>query len=209
MSDPLFVYWDTSVWLSYFLDDKNNSKQDPRRIAFIEQNMDAVENGLEIVLISDLILLELIGVLRERIIQKQKYGGFTKEKEEELRKIANEEVTKSLIFIRNLANAEKAIKFSSKMPVSDLYRETNNLLSYSIFGEIKPRDICKKCRRSIPTEYNLKYPGHYDIQHALLALERKENVTVKKIISTDEAFLQFQRLKEFKDIEISTPYRRI
>jgi predicted nucleic acid-binding protein len=208
MSDPLFVYWDSSVWVSYFLDDKSDPKQDQTRIAFIEQNMNSVEKGSEIILISDLILLELVGVLRERIIQKQKYEGFPKKKKEELRKIADNKVTESLSFIRNLANAKKAIKPSSKMLVSDLYRETSRILNYSIFGEIKSKDICKKCRREIPPEYNLKYPGHYDIQHALLALERKESIPVSKIISTDEAFLQFQSLKEFSDVEICTPHRR-
>lgn len=185
MTEQFFVYWDSSIWISFFLDDP---KFPNRRSQFIDKSMKSVQEGSEIIVISDLILLELIGVLRERIIQKQKFDGINEDKRQELKKIADNKVAESLTFIRNLVRANRAVLPRSKMSVNEINCKTMEILNYSIFGDINKKDVCKKCRRAISSEYNLKYPGHYDIQHILLATEKQGQIEVKKIISADEVF---------------------
>jgi len=200
MTDLNFIYWDSSIWLSNFLEDQD--------FPFAEQQLERIKHGSEVIVVSNLVLMEIIGVLRQRTIEKQTYTGITEKQKADLKKLADDEVTKALTIIRDLARSRKVIITSSKMSVSELHKKTYDILSCWVFGDIIPTNKRCKCPacgiiRS-PTTYRLKYPGHYDIQHALLANEPISNSSrVNEIVSVDRAFTQLNTLKDFQHLLIT------
>jgi predicted nucleic acid-binding protein len=202
MTDSNFIYWDSSIWLSNFLQDQD--------FPYAEQQLERIKNGSEVIVVSNLVLMEVIGVLRQRTIEKQTYQGITEKQKAGLKKLADDEVTRALMIIRDLGRSKKVIITSSKMSVSELHQKTYDILACWIFGDILPtnkRCKCPSCGviRS-PTTYRLKYPGHYDIQHALLANEPiSGNLRINEIVSVDRAFTQLHTLKDFQNMVIRTP----
>jgi predicted nucleic acid-binding protein len=200
MTDSKFIYWDSSIWLSNFLQDQD--------FPYAEQQLKKIETSPDVIVVSNLVLMELIGVLRQRTIEKQNFQGITDAQKDKLKKLADDEVTKALVIIRDLARSKKLIVTSSKMSVADLHQKTYEILSVWIFGEIvqtNKRCKCPTCGdiRS-PTSYKLKYPGHYDIQHALLASEPiSDSSRVNEIVSVDRAFTQLRKIKDFENIVIT------
>jgi predicted nucleic acid-binding protein len=208
MADPYLVYWDTSIWLVYF-----NPRKDTEdtRIPVARQLMEKIQNGTHIVVVPDLVKMEIIGVLRQRVIESQEYRGNDDKVKKEIEKEANKEVEEALGFIRDLSYANKALLINSNISTSELHGKALDILHNFVFGEIEP--MRKKCKCPTcgvvksPVKYNLRYPAHYDLQHAIIATTPlPKNYTIKKIITFDRAFSQLRELKEFKGIiEIEIP----
>jgi len=207
MPDPYFVYWDTSVWIAYF-----NPSEDATdtRVPIAQKLMENIQNGSHIVVVSDLVKMEIVTVLRQRIIESREYRGDNDKIKDEIEAEAKEETKKAMEFIRNLSYTNKALLFNLGTPTSELHGKTLDILQNFIFGEIKP--MRKKCKCpncgevKSPAKYNLKFPAHYDIQHALIAsTPLTKKYSIKKIYAFDNGFRQLTGLKEFKgviDIEV-------
>ena len=63
------IYFDSSVWLSYLLQDRHYSKAD--------KSLRRIEQGNDTALVSTLVLLEIIEVIRKRIVENEVYTGLT------------------------------------------------------------------------------------------------------------------------------------
>jgi predicted nucleic acid-binding protein len=207
MADLSFVYWDTSIWIAYF-----NPRKDANdaRVPIAQKLMENIQNGSQIVVVSDLVKMEIVTVIRQRIIESQEYQGDADKIKDEIESVAKEETSKAMEFIRDLSVAHKAILFNLGIPASDLHGKTLDILQNCVFGEIKSmrkKCICPNCGEvKSPPKYNINFPAHYDIQHALIAsTPLTKKISVKKIYAFDRGFRQLADLKEFKgiiDIEI-------
>jgi len=152
------------------------------------------------VVISNLVLLEVIDVIRKRVTEKESYTGLTPTAKGQIEAKVKSKIQEFIDKTTKLASQGKALLVDPDLALQDYQKETVNI-SQPHFGEILDSNICPVCRRSLATRYRYKGLGHYDIQHGINA--RESGAT--EIYSFDKAFSQLRTLSEFSTLTVSVP----
>jgi predicted nucleic acid-binding protein len=191
------IYVDSSVWLNYFLPDNSDYYQRAKT------QIERIKDNSDYFLISFLVMMEIIGVIRQRVIEREEHSGLSTDKIQEIKLKAQREVEKVLSNLDALQEKDRLRMINPTGNASDFHNHTLCLLQnldLDSIGKIEDRRKCSKCRTYYQKpKYKLVCLGHYDFQHAFIA---KQHSTTE-IISSDRAFLQLPNFEEFKDIKIT------
>ncbi len=190
MSRISLVYFDSSVWLSYLLQDKQHLKA--------ERSLKRIEQGNDIALISSLILLEIIEVFRKRITENEAYVGLTPQAKQMIRTKAEKKTRELIDKVTKLAQQKKARIVDPDKLLHNYFEETLRLINPN-FGEITEFNYCFICNRSTNMRYKYRGLGHYDMQHAINA----RDCCAKEIVSLDKAFSLLQNIPEFSSLKVT------
>ena len=189
------VYFDTTVWISYFLEDDF--------LTYAEDQLERIETGTDVAIISPLILLEIIDVTRKNLLKNESFQGMDKTTTDSIKSRINARVQNILKRISILAADRKVLIVNSTTPMSQNHNDIYRLIRTNE-GEILPKskEICPQCKHQIePVKYRYRILGHYDIQHALIARE----FSASEIVTFDKAFPQLNQFAEFVGITITVP----
>ena len=193
------IYIDASVWLDYFLPDKEESYQMAKR------QIERLKDESDHFLISFLVMMEIIGVIRQRVVEREKHTGLSDEKKQEIKIKANTAVERILSSLVALENQHRLMMVNPVGDASDFHSQSLHKLrdlDLNAFGEIEDRRMCSKCHQLLPNRKNkLVCLGHYDFQHAFIARQHHAS----EIVSFDRAFRQMPNFVEFRDITITIP----
>jgi hypothetical protein len=166
------IYLDSNVWFSFLLKkDDNNSKGS---IEYEQANIiinKIVSDENLIGLISHLVILEIISIIRKKVVTKMKITGNKEIKDKDnkiLLKKTIDDLTRE--FIDNITKLE----YIGKLQIVKTDESLNNVLKReqkilrNKFGEIKKTTKCFVCKSEYH-EYTYRGIDHYDIQHAIIA----------------------------------------
>ena len=172
------IYLDSNVWFSFLLkkDDNNSKGSIEHKQANIIINKIVSDNKL-IVLVSQLVILEIISIIRKKAVTKMKITGnkdiSDKDSKILLKKTIND-LTRE--FIDNITKLE----YIGKLQIVKIDESLSNVLKReqkilrNKFGEIKKTTKCFVCKSEYH-EYTYRGIDHYDIQHAIIAEYAKAN----------------------------------
>ena len=172
------IYLDSNVWFSFLLkkDDNNSKGSIEYEQANIIINKIVSDNNL-IVLVSQLVILEIISIIRKKAVTKMKISG-NKDINDEDSKILLKKTIDDLTreFIDNITKLEyigklQIVKIDESL--SDVLKREQKILRNK-FGEIKKTTKCYVCKSEYH-EYTYRGIDHYDIQHAIIAEYAKAN----------------------------------
>lgn len=184
------VYFDSSIWLSYLLQD--------RHYLDAEKSLKRIEEGDDIALISSLIMLEIIEVIRKRITENESYVGLTADVKQKIKTSIDEKTREFIDKVTKLVAQGKAEIRNPEEPLEGYLKETLALFSPN-FGEISEFDYCFICNRKTNMRYRYRGLGHYDMQHAMNA----KDCHAKEIVSVDKAFSQLRNIQEFNSLKVT------
>lgn len=187
------IYFDTSVFIRYFIGDPDivNSQ--------VDTQIERFNSGRDVAVVSYLVLLEVVEVIRKRVIQREQFNGDGPQEKERIREKVNKKVKEFMNYITQLSDAGKMLILNSKSLLEEhLGRSLKELMAidYRIYNY----DECGICRRPINREYAFKGLGQVDIQHAIIA----KSTQCDEIVSADRWFNTLSGRKEFSDIKITT-----
>lgn len=184
------VYFDSSVWLSYLLQDKHHSKA--------EKSLKRIEEGNDTALVSTLVLLEIIEVIRKRIPENEVYTGLTSSAVKNIKTKIDEKTREFVDKLTKLSEQKKVKVVDPNKLLDSYFKETLSLLSPN-FGEITEFDYCFVCDRNTKMRYKYRGLGHYDLQHAINA----RDCCAKEIVSVDKGFSQLRNIPEFGSLKVT------
>jgi predicted nucleic acid-binding protein len=172
------IYLDSNVWFSFLLkkDDNNSKGSIEYEQANIIINKIVSDNNL-IVLVSQLVILEIISIIRKKAVTKMKISGNKDINDEDskiLLKKNIDDLTRE--FIDNITKLE----YIRKLQIVKIDESLSNVLKReqkilrNKFGEIKKTTKCFVCKSEY-YEYTYRGIDHYDIQHAIIAEYAKAN----------------------------------
>ena len=190
MSRISLVYFDSSIWLSYLLQDKQYLKA--------ERSLKRIEQGNDIALISSLVLLEIIEVFRKRITENEAYVGLTTEAKQKIKTKVEEKTRELIDKVTKLAQQKKARIIDPDKLLHNYFEETLRLINPN-FGEIIEFNYCFICNRPTDMRYKYRGLGYYDVQHAINA----RDCCAKEIVSLDKAFSLLQNIPEFNSLKVT------
>ena len=166
------IYLDSNVWFSFLLkkDDNNSKGSIEYEQANIIINKIVSDNNL-IVLVSQLVILEIISIIRKKAVTKMKISG-NKDINDEDSKILLKKTIDDLTreFIDNITKLE----YIGKLQIVKIDESLSNVLKReqkilrNRFGEIKKTTKCYVCKSEYH-EYTYRGIDHYDIQHVIIA----------------------------------------
>jgi len=172
------IYLDSNVWFSFLLKkDDNNSKGS---IEYEQANIiinKIVSDENLIGLISHLVILEIISIIRKKVVTKMKITGNKEIKDKDnkiLLKKTIDDLTRE--FIDNITKLEYIDKLQIVKIDESLYNvlKREQKILRNKFGEIKKTTKCFVCKSKYH-EYTYRGIDHYDIQHAIIAEYAKAN----------------------------------
>ena len=172
------IYLDSNVWFSFLLKkDDNNSKGS---IEYEQANIiinKIVSDENLIGLISHLVILEIISIIRKKVVTKMKITGNKEIKDKDnkiLLKKTIDDLTRE--FIDNITKLEYIGKLQIVKTDESLYNvlKREQKILRNKFGEIKKTTKCFVCKSEYH-EYTYRGIDHYDIQHAIIAEYAKAN----------------------------------
>jgi len=164
------IYLDSNVWFSYLLkkDDSKNSIEYEQANIII--NKIVSDNNL-VALISHLVIIEIISIIRKKVVTKLKITGNVdindKESKLQLKKIIDDLTKKFIDHITRWEAVGKLQIVKIDESLSDVLKREQKILKNS-FGEIKKTTKCFVCKSEYH-EYTYRGIDHYDIQHAIIA----------------------------------------
>ncbi|MFA5221633.1 MAG: hypothetical protein WC391_05050 [Methanoregula sp.] len=193
------IYIDSSTWLDYFLPDRQENYQNAKR------QIERIRDVSDYFLISSLVVMEIVGVVRQRVVEREIYSNLSDEKKREIKIKANSEVQRILQGLLALENQHRLMVVNPSGDASDFLNQSLCLLrnlNINEIGDIESRNRCSKCHGNLPNpKYKLVCLGHYDFQHAFIA--RQHHAT--EIVSSDRAFRYLPSFEEFRGIQITNP----
>jgi len=164
------TYIDSNIWFAYITQDKFGEESDQAN-KIID---DIIRQKNSVAVISHLAILEVVNVIRNKVVQKTKHRGqLDLNLETELRQTANELIKEFLDKTTKWSIAEKLEIFEVTKPLVEVWKNTF-LIQNAILGQIIEVHKCKICK-GVFNGYTYKGVDHYDIQHALIAQEAKVN----------------------------------
>ena len=197
----MLVYLDTSVWAAVTIP---NDWHMERGKKVIEKVLSFEDNRI---LVSSLVLLELGGVVRQRLIDHEN-GNVKNEYISNEERAVKERIVEATTRIMDgftaqlsdLATAGKVIVDDPKLDYKSFISNVTNLF-LSILSDpdgltVRPGDQNSK------KSYSIKSAGHWDVQHALIA----KQLMADEIVSFDKDFKQLSESREFDGIKIRTSY---
>jgi hypothetical protein len=199
------IYLDSNVWFSYLL--KKDASKDGNISAESKQvhsiiNKIISDNNL-IALTSHLVILEIISIIRKKIVTKMKIHG-NKDIDDKQSKIhlknTIDELTRGFIdYITKWEASGKLRIVKIDEPLSSILKREQRILKKN-FGEIKKTTHCFVCKSEYH-EFSYRGIDHYDIQHAIIA----EYAKAHKFITFDRGYEYIKEDFPFLDIQILDP----
>ena len=192
-------YFDTSIWVAYLRDCDEFHAQGIKLMRELEQEEKSV------LYMSDLVSLEVMHVMRYKIIEDRKSDNNTDKMESDAKNVQK-------YFLSKIKQMEKAgsIKYPEiKTPVDKHYKKAIKK-SASYFGNIITVIFCNNCNGKLDddcecsncenpsyrTKYFYKGLGHVDLEHALYA----RDYGVDDFYTFDRSFEDLKTDKDFKGI---------
>lgn len=182
------VYFDTNIWYSYFVKDRHSGKA--------KKLFELVEKNKSIVLVSELIILELIDIIKKRIIENSEYSDLS---DDRIKELVKEYEQKRLDVVEKISFLLAKGKIIIKDPDCSIKQTYNNIKKYSSkgFGEINSRDYCFDCEQKLPKpKYKYRGVGSWDILHALTV----KDLGIKDFYTFDKGFSELAINKDFNSV---------
>ena len=198
------IYLDSNVWFSFLLkkDDNNSKGSIEYEQANIIINKIVSDNNL-IVLVSQLVILEIISIIRKKIVTKMKIHR-NKDIDDKQSKIhlknTIDELTREFIdYITKWEASYKLRIVKIDEPLSSILKKEQKILKKN-FGEIKKTTRCFVCKSEYH-EFSYRGIDHYDIQHAIIA----EYAKADQFITFDRGYEYIKEDFPSLDIHILDP----
>ena len=184
------TYIDSNIWFAYITNNLYGSES----IKAHDILYSIVNDERRIAVISQLVIIEVINVIRTRIIQRTPYENTLETtKINTMRQIISDHIKKFIDVITRWTESKKLEVFTSNTAMKTMLYEIMKVQN-NLKGEIKVINQCKFCG----THYNsYVYKGvdHWDIQHALIAREAGVNY----FVTFDKGYEELRKyFKEFK-----------
>jgi len=208
------IYWDANILISLFLQDNfsHYARRELQRASELNKETDTI-------LVSHLVILEMIEVLRKRIVEKTEINDTTsyigwwtngvevrgvvpRWRQREIERTVSKITKEATALIQHLegegllsiVDSEETIdSYHSKL--YDIFRDT--------FGTIKINDECDRCKTKTYPIYKLRQIGFLDILHGMTASE----FAADEIVTFDSLFPRINHLgSEFNNIYVNVPY---
>ena len=166
------IYLDSNVWFSFLLKKDNNNNKGS--IEYEQANIiinKIVSDSNLIALISHLVILEIISIIRKKVVTKMKITenkDINDKDNKILLKKTIDYLTKEFIdYITRWEAAGKLQIVKIDESLSNVLKREQKILRNK-FGEIKKTTKCFVCKSEYH-EYTYRGIDHYDIQHAIIA----------------------------------------
>src|SRR3954468_7039717 len=170
------IYLDSNVWFSYLLKKDDSKSSIEYQQANIIINKIVSDSNL-IALISHLVILEIISIIRKKVVTKMKITenkDINDKDNKILLKKTIDYLTKEFIdYITRWEAAGKLQIVKIDESLSNVLKREQKILKNN-FGEIKKTTMCFVCKSKYH-EYTYRGIDHYDIQHAIIAEYAKAN----------------------------------
>ena len=170
------IYLDSNVWFSYLLkkDEGKNSIEYQQANIIINK---IVSDSNLIALISHLVIIEIISIIRKKVVTKMKIDGIKdindKDSKLLLKNIIDNLTKKFIDYITRWEASGKLQIVKIDESLSSVLKKEHKILKNN-FGEIKKITKCYVCKSEYH-EYTYRGIDHYDIQHAIIAEYAKAN----------------------------------
>src|SRR6476660_4495525 len=179
------IYLDSNVWFSFLLKKNNNKNSIEYEQANIIINKIVSDNNL-IVLVSQLVILEIISIIRKKVVTKMKIPGNKDINDEDIKILLKKTIYDlTSEFIDNITKLE----YIGKLQIVKIDETLSNVLKReqkilrNKFGEIKKTTKCFVCKSEYH-EYTYRGIDHYDIQHAII----EEYAKADQFITFDRSY---------------------
>src|ERR671920_905013 len=164
------IYLDSNVWFSFLLKKDDSKDSIEYHQADIIVNKIVSDSNL-IALISHLVILEIISIIRKKVVTKMKITGnkdiIDKDSKLLLKKIIDKLTKEFIDSITKLEYIGKLQIVKIDESLSNVLKREQKILKNK-FGEIKKTTKCFVCKSKYH-EYTYRGIDHYDIQHAIIA----------------------------------------
>jgi hypothetical protein len=196
------IYLDSNVWFSYLLFLKEDKKEGKETSTESEQASTIINNIISdnnlIALASHLVILEIISIIRKKIVTKMKIHGNKdiddKESKVHLKNTIDNTTREFIDYITKWEAAGKLRIVKVDEPLSNVLKKEQKILKNN-FGEIKKITRCFVCKSEYH-EYTYRGIDHYDIQHAIIA----EYAKADQFITFDRGYEHIKQ--EFPSLNI-------
>ncbi len=148
-------------------------------------------------IVPTLVMLEVITVIRCRVIQNQDFKGVDIKTTQKIQAESKKKVDEFIAKILGLSKQGKVIIKDPDMKLEDYLIKSLGILQLHT-GKIAIKDFCFVCQQKISQRYKFFALGHYDLQHAINAKE----LAVNEFITFDRAFELLNSITEFKSINV-------
>lgn len=183
MATENLAYYDANVWAAWML-----GKSDP----FFSQAkvlINRITSGETTVVVSNLILLEVIHVIRKRTAEYSKYTGDTHEDHTAVRNKANMMTLDLIRRIREMAKNRQVLLAPQHISIMNHHtRVLTKIVEY--FGHVHT------VTRGPTKKYRYKGLGHTDLEHAVFA----QSSNVQEFYSGDTSFEDLRGDSDFGDM---------
>lgn len=160
------IYLDTNILFSYITGGKYDDNFQKSKILLEE----IIRRENKIGVISDLVILEMINIIRAKSIQKEKFRGKIKDNPHiaiQLKIMVNKYIGRFIDKITEWVDAGKLLIIKIEISMAKFYKKVRNIQE-NLFGDIIDSYRCKICNTHHDS-YSFRGIDHDDIQHALIA----------------------------------------
>jgi len=175
------TYIDSNVWFSYITKGKYEKTYDKAR-----NIIDGIiANPQSVVVISDLVILEMVSILRSKVVQKESFTHTIKSESRiaDALKWKIDVYTKEFLAkITESTMAKKLIAVGSTIPMNEFSRRVVQIQRRT-FGIILDQNFCPICKRPYKS-YRYRGADYNDIQHAIMA----QFARVNRFITFDRGY---------------------
>ena len=189
------VYFDSSIWIAYAIGAKD------RNFLFAKDLIERMDNGKFQVYVSNLVLMEVVHVIRMKTVQYEKYSGrLNAGKSANLKNTTNQKIKD---FLNSLTSweSEKKVIFADPDIQLDDFLQNSFLHLQNYWGELRNVYKCRICRRPLRSpQYSYKGLGQWDFQHAMIAHSLNSSV----LYSTDRDFRHLTITHQFDPLVFSS-----
>jgi len=184
------TYIDSNIWFSYITEGKYDDT-----FGHVKKLVDEIlDKDKSIIVTSDLVVLEMISVIRTKIIQRERFTVKVSEDPQivtHLHDLIQQYTTGFMEKFYESTTAGKMEVVQENTNTSKFMQKVQEIQNRTL-GEIKDSFYCRVCGRP-KDSYNYSGANHYDIQHALLA----KTAHVQSLATSDKGY---KHLKDyFKD----------
>jgi predicted nucleic-acid-binding protein len=175
------TYIDSNVWFSYITKGKYEKTYDKAR-----NIIDGIiANPQSVVVISDLVILEMVSILRSKVVQKESFTHTIKSESriaDALKRKIDVYTKEFLGKITESTMAKKLVAVESTIPTNEFSRRVVQIQRRT-FGIILDQNFCPICKRPYKS-YRYRGADYNDIQHAIMA----QFARVNRFITFDRGY---------------------
>jgi hypothetical protein len=175
------TYIDSNIWFSYITEGKYDST-----FPHVKNLIDSIlGEDRSIIMTSDLVVLEMISVIRTKVVQREAFTSKSAENPRIVNQLCNliQHYTTRFVARFSESTAAKKIEVIQEDTGTSEFMQKVQAVQNKTLGEITDSNYCRVCRRPY-NSYNYSGANHYDIQHALLA----ERANVQYLATSDKGY---------------------